>query len=363
MKQKRTCYFLFFLFFTLILCFINLYLNEILLFEAKLRNFIINGRFDLKIENEKGIPISLSPRIGKFVSPFYVVNYGILYSETLRSEGIIKPYVMDKCWAEDSSLKYWYFPVDRNKVTLDFFKNQADWIVDNIQIVNNKAHLIYNFDWSYPKYKYKLLKAPWWSGLTDGYAIVLLIRAYDVFKEEKYLITAKKLYESVISPISKDGSLTKLNNYLWIEEYVDPKHPYETPKVLNGMIYSFYGIKCYEERMNINLHSRYSVKLAESIEKNIQVFDKGLWSYYDAIGNSANLKYHRIHVALLNDLIRDNGLELNTVYNKWKIGANYPILWIVYSDFSISKLHFFADLALVLIFIIIILRFICKRFQ
>ena len=361
MKNKK-CYFFTFFIFILIIFLINLYIKDILLFETKLRNFVKNGRFTIRDINNEGIPVSFSPRIGKFISPFYVVNYGIYYSEILRRKNIIKPKNLSICWKEDKSLEYWYFPINKDKITLKHFKNTADWIVNNIQVVKGKAHLIYKFNWPYPKYKYKLLKAPWWSGLTDGYAIILLVRAYDIFKEQKYLTTATNLYKSVISPIDKGGSLTKLNNYLWVEEYVDPLHPLETPKVLNGMIYGFYGIKCYEERFNVPRDLRFSENLAQSVEKNINVFDKGYWSYYDAIKNTANIKYHQIHVALLKELINNEKLKLTDAYSKWKIGANFPILWIVYSDFSISKLHFLIDMLLVVFIAFGILELtICKR--
>ncbi|RUM50243.1 MAG: hypothetical protein DSY47_02215 [Hydrogenothermus sp.] len=360
--KNRKCYFFFFFFFIFIILFTNFYIKDILLFEAKLRNFIKNGKFTIRDINKDGIPISFSPKIGKYISPFYVVNYGIYYSEILREKNIITPQNPNLCWKEDESLKYWYFPINKDKVTLRYFKNTADWIVNNLQMINGKAHLIYRFNWPYPKYRYKFIKAPWWSGLTDGYAIILLIRAYDIFKEPKYLITATKLYKSVIYPVDKGGSLTKLNNFLWIEEYVDPLHPLETPKVLNGMIYSFYGVKCYEEKFNVPINLQFSEKLVQSIEKNIKVFDKGFWSYYDAIKNTANIKYHLIHVALLKDLADNYQLKLTKTYNNWGIGAKFPILWIFYSDFSIAKLHFFIDVILIFIIIFGLLKFIiCKR--
>jgi len=323
----------------------NFYFYEILNFNAKLRNFLVNGSFAIQKVREDGIPVSYSPRLGSFISPFYVVNYGIYYSEILIEKGVIKR-KNSYCWKKDKSLDLWPFFIEEDKITLEKFKNTADWIIYNVKSIYGNSHLIYNFNWPYEKYKYKVIRAPWWSGLTDAHAIILLLRAYDVFGKKEYLNVAKLLYKSTKRKIEYGGSLTYLNKFPWIEEYVDYNHPNETPRVLNGMIYSYFGLKCFEERY-VPQNERINRELLKSIERNLNVFNLGFWSYYDAIGTIANVKYHKIHVYLLRQL-QEEGL---TIYYdiKWYVGYYIPILWLFYSNLSYSKIQVLLELIFILI--------------
>ncbi|WP_243465222.1 D-glucuronyl C5-epimerase family protein [Photorhabdus temperata] len=281
----------------------NKYAYELDEFNGDVRNLVMKGKFTQREFNSNGFPLSHSPHIPEpFLSPFYVVHYGMIYS----SLGLDKDNT-NILWRTDSSLSGWNVPPPKfnKKELVSNFKFSADWLLNNIKSFHDESHYLYDFDWPYKGYKNSKLSAPWWSGLTDAYAIILLLRAYDYFDDNRYLLTSHLLYKSALTSINKGGSLTMLDNMPWIEEYVDPEANSEKLAfVLNGMIYSTYGIESLENYLNIDESKRISDSLYQSISKNIFKFDiENEWSSYDLIGNPNNIKYHRIHTLLLKDLI------------------------------------------------------------
>lgn len=345
MKKKKYKFLWLFCFLITVYLF-NIFAYEIESLNARVRNFIVTGNTSVRNFNFKGLPISSSPNVeNEFVSPFYVVHYGLIYSKefnkSLQSDAFH--------WKEDTSIKYWNIPPENIKK--EYFKNCADWLVENVDMSFGYAHYIYDFNWKYKGYKDGKLEKPWWSGLTDAYAIVLLLRAYDVYNNEDYLKTARLLYESALKDIKSGGSLTFLNNKKWIEEYVDPKkNSSDLAFVLNGMIYSTFGIKAYEDFFN--KQPKQSLELYKSIEYNIEMFDKGSsWSNYDLIGNAANMKYHKIHIALMHEMFL---LTKSPIFKEketqWKKATNnIGYYWVMNSNKSMAKNMYIFELIMIII--------------
>lgn len=314
----------------------NKYAYDIDQFNTQVRIFLRTGTIEERSFDANGLPISRNPRMdGPFISPFYVVHYGLIYSDTYKSDELAKKIE----WEYDPSLKYWNVPPKTLKK--EYFQSSANWIINHIEHVKGQAHLLYKFHWYYPKYPNGGLNPPWWSGLTDSYAIILMLRAYDVFHEQKYLDAATNLYNSVLKEISEGGSLSSLNGAPWIEEYVDPRiDASEMSKVWNGMVYAYKGVKAYEASVMPN-HG-VAQKLRDSIIKNTHLFVKNDWSYYDAIGNPNNIKYHLIHYSLAQDPDFDSP-EIKAVISSWRVGANNPgFFWLLNGQMSPSKIHFIA---------------------
>lgn len=346
MKAKNNKFIYLFLLIVTVYLF-NVFAYEIESFNARLRNFVATGNVEIRSFNDKGLPISSNPNIkGKFISPFYVVHYGLIYSELYNDN-------RDEFhWREDSSIEFWNIPPKENKK--DFFKNSANWLIENLDYSFGEAHFIYNFDWNYKGYPEGVLRKPWWSGLTDAYAIVIMLRAYDVFKDEKYINAAEALYKSSIKGVKENGSLTYLNDYKWIEEYVDNKaNTNEMAYVLNGMIYSTFGIKAYEDKFEIE--ERQTEDLLKSIEENISKFDEGeKWSNYDLIGTSCNMKYHKIHVALMSEMFKiSKSQKFKIKENQWDKGLNnIGYNWIKNSKTGYAKLMYLGELFLIVVFFV-----------
>lgn len=355
--RNRKGFIFFALWFSLLFGAFNFFAYEINQANAALRLFVKTGTWEIRRFDDQGLPISTSARVGEFISPFYVVHYGLAYSEGLGAKGLQ--------WRSDPSMEYWNKPPEEHsqETNINYFKNSADWVIKNITFHKGQAHLLYDFDWPYSNYPNEGLSAPWWSGLTDGYAIILLLRAYDYFGDLKYYKMAESLYESVLTPVNQGGSTLTLNGCDWIEEYVDPELANKDMSfVLNGMVYATYGIEAFESNFIDSDGNKKSPSLYRCIEKNIRIFDLGGWSYYDGIGNPANIKYHFINYAIFLDMVnleKISGAELEKAYESWKLGFDNPgIFYTIYGPVSIAYYHFiftflvflFAPLVLIKVF-------------
>lgn len=319
----------------------NVYAQDISDLNARLRVLAMGGPAEIREFGPDGIPYSRTARMReRFISPFYVTHYGLIYSENCRSKADESAYH----WLSDDSRQYWPLPPEISDIGR--FKASADWIVDNIRTdESGNAHLFYDFDWPYPFYPDGKLKAPWWSGLTDAQAITLLLRATDCFGGEGYLNAATALYKSVLTPVSQGGSLTMLNGHPWIEEYVDPRTPEkDLSRVFNGMVYAYHGIRAYEEYMK---SGGASSGLLESIHENFKNFDDGFWTKYDGNGSSTNIKYNTITYHILKDN-RIYSHVFDDALARWKIGVSLPgFFYPIYGPLSYDKAHFIATFILI----------------
>ena len=148
------------------------------------------------------------------------------------------------------------------------------------------------FDWEYRD----TLKSPWYSGLAQGQGLSVLIRAYKITSNEKYIIAAKKVFRSFQSEVDKGGvTFTDNNDNKWIEEYIvdPPTH------ILNGFIWSLWGIYDYylitKNKSSFMLYNNY----VKTLKINLESYDIGFWSLYEH--SSTKLKmisshfYHRLY--------------------------------------------------------------------
>jgi hypothetical protein len=311
----------------------NIHAEEIVDANAESRLFLTGRPNSKQTFSDDGVPVSHSPRLkGGFVSPFYVVHYGMIHSETCRVSVDDTQYH----WIHDSTASYWPQPP---LTGMEYFRSLSEWVVNNIEVgPSGKAHLLYHFDCPYDGYPGVMLRAPWWSGLTDGYAIVLLMRAHDCFHDPRYLAAAEDLYRSVTASIAEGGSLLSLNGRPWIEEYVDPSAPVdEMSRVFNGMVYAYFGVASFEKYSE---HILYSESLLSSIRVNARVFTLGPWSYYDAIGGQSNIKYHNVNLALIEDR-RIYSHELEGLVQDWRLGRQWPaVYFVIFGPNSPAKFHF-----------------------
>lgn len=335
----------------------NYFATEISNFNARTRIFVTTGSTTVRQFTNDGFPISKNPKLEKeFISPFYVVHYGLIYSDSCRTSKMDGYH-----WLDDPTVDFWPYPP--KDISIVKFKAAANWVVENLSSVHTEeiAHLYYNFDWPYAKYPSGKLTAPWWSGLTDGHAITLMLRAWDCFEDQAYIDTAKMLYTSVTTPIVDGGSLTRLDGYTWIEEYVDPNvNQYEMSYVFNGMAYAYFGVKAFEEFTG---KAGISDQLYEAITKTIQVFNLGYWSYYDGMGSRANIKYHNVNLALLEDP-RLNYTGFDGIISDWKVGRQFPaFFYMLQGPNSIAKLHFFILFLMTALFVFGLVVFVTKKYR
>lgn len=197
------------------------------------------------------------------------------------------------------------------------FKRMADWLVNNLE-ENKHGVYVWNhkFDWEY----FRTLKTPWYSALSQGQGLSLLIRAYVETEKERYLETAQKAFEALIKEVKEGGVLfIDKNGNPWLEEYlVDPP-----THILNGFIWALLGIYDYHLLTRIGKVKKLFDDCTKTISHYLPKYDIGFWSLYELtpqrIRSIASPFYHQLHIVQLGIMYRLTGKEIFKDYaDNWK---------------------------------------------
>ncbi|MEZ4415110.1 MAG: D-glucuronyl C5-epimerase family protein [Gemmatimonadota bacterium] len=183
----------------------------------------------------------------------------------------------------------------------------ADWLVENLE-PNAAGVPVWNhrFDWEYRT----PLKNPWYSCLSQGQGISLLVRAHRETGESGYLTAARDAFISFTRRMDEGGVQdVGPDGHIWFEETVvkPPTH------ILNGFMWASWGLYdlwLYDEHQEAG---RLWQAAVDTLLEHLGDFDIGYWSLYDQAGtpvrNAASAFYHALHVVQLRIMARltDNG--------------------------------------------------------
>lgn len=160
----------------------------------------------------------------------------------------------------------------------------ADWAVDNQQ--ENGA---------WETFSYKNPEAPY-SSMAQGEGISLLVRASIATNDEKYLNAAHKAKEFMLTPISDGGTTEYVGDDVLFYEDTD------NPVILNGWIFSFWGLYDYCKFIKDEDTSALLQKALASLKNKLPDFDVKYWSKYDSGKRICSPFYHKLHIAQLNTM-------------------------------------------------------------
>lgn len=160
----------------------------------------------------------------------------------------------------------------------------------------------------------------WYSGMAQGQAMSLLVRAYIRTGNQKYLDSALRATYIFDIPSAEGGVLAKLmNQYNWYEEYPTTPSCY----VLNGFIYSLIGL--YDLKITAPEEERavasrlYSTGI-NSLKALLPLFDTGSGSIYDlrhfTLGVAPNLARWDYHATHINQLLLLATIEKDDIFEK-----------------------------------------------
>jgi heparosan-N-sulfate-glucuronate 5-epimerase len=147
------------------------------------------------------------------------------------------------------------------------------------------------------------LKAPWISGLSQGQGISVLVRAYLLTHDDRFMMQSRKALQPMIENIEKGGLSSRLGDgSFFIEEYplTKPRH------VLNGFLSALFGILDLH-RVDTTQHTTVVVDDCwETLHKNIDHWNLHGWSAYDLHNydcngprNYSTVSYHSVHIVQL----------------------------------------------------------------
>lgn len=172
-----------------------------------------------------------------------------------------------------------------DKKYLKIFKKSIDWTINNQTDVGGWK-CFFNKQQNNP-----------YSSMGQGEGISLLARAYKEFGDKKYLISIKKAIDLMMKSTEKGGTTLYDKENIFLKEFADE------PVVLNGWIFSIYGLYDYllifpeDEKVK-----QFYISTLNTLKQNLKLFNIGFWSNYDIEKKIASPFYHKLHIHLLNVL-------------------------------------------------------------
>ncbi len=197
------------------------------------------------------------------------------------------------------------------------FLAASNWLCAHLE-PNSFGSWVWNhhFDWEYRS----PLKAPWYSGLAQGQAISLLVRAHRETGTAAYLTAAERAFTSFLKSTSEGGvTFADTRGNLWFEEYIvsPPTH------ILNGFIWASWGVYDYFLATESRVARDLFAEAVHTLRANLDRYDLGFWSLYEQSGTLlpmvASPFYHRLHVVQLRVMHSLTGEEIFASYaDKWE---------------------------------------------
>ncbi|WP_318959384.1 D-glucuronyl C5-epimerase family protein [Lishizhenia sp.] len=212
-----------------------------------------------------------------------------------------------------------------------YFKDTGDSIyykkcVDQIKYFKDtsKVHSLFNGKGMGLPYNYNFwdLKAPWYSGMTQGYAVSYLLRYYDLTQDEEVLPIIEKVAYVLLQNQEDGGTISKTpEGYTWIEEYPNSNR---SPQVLNGYINGLIGLKEYcDFHPNDTMAKRIFDETYEGFTNSLHHFDTHMWSYYNRKNRGLSNKYMRYQIYEMKHLYELFGDEIFDNQRRiWSVMAN-----------------------------------------
>jgi hypothetical protein len=258
------------------------------------------------IPDKKGIVMyDYRGKIGKVYNPLIIAQEGQKYYQN---------------YINDSS----------DKKSKEYFLNTANWFVKHAkekEVDGSHYSLwIYDFPWPF----YGGLTPPYSSALAQSAGIKILILAHNLTGDKKYLDAADKAFGSFLIDYDKGGVITREggkekysgdsdsssnsdDNSIFLQEIAKPG--YVKTYILNGHIFSLIDLWNYYEYTHDDNAALVFNKGVKYLKENLWKYDKGKWSYYDQIGDSATNGYQKIHTEQLSKLYKITGEPILKSYS------------------------------------------------
>lgn len=168
------------------------------------------------------------------------------------------------------------------------------------------------------------LRPPWYSGMTQGYAISFLLRYHELTGDNDVLPIIKKIAYLLKLPVEEGGVIgVNKEGYKFIEEYPNSK---THPQVLNGAINGLIGLKEYCDHFpDDTLASLLFVELFDGLKESIPFYDTPDWSTYSRKKQRLTNLYMRYQIN-----------EMEQLYNLFRDDFFYNQL-LIWSSFAYNK--------------------------
>ena len=199
------------------------------------------------------------------------------------------------------------------------FLRMADWLV-----ATQKPTGLWHYTFAYGGQP-----VPWWSGMAQGQAVSLLVRALQETGSAAYRDAAALAVPTMRRTIANAGAATFEGGRYWIQEYIPPY----SRDTLNGFMFSIVGLDEWIAVSGDATAAGWRREALATLVGWLPRFDTGHWSYYNLSpspgstlsGQPSSIKYHVIHVVQLRHLaMATRDPVLRTFASRWATYAANP---------------------------------------
>lgn len=199
-------------------------------------------------------------------------------------------------------------------------------LIDLSYSIDDNIYLTYDFDIDVHGNGYDSLVAPWYSGMAQGMGLAALVRLYIITGNSKYIESAKKVYSTFKGFRSQYETWTVFideDGYYWIEEYPINYPEAAAGRVLNGFIYSIYGLYDYylltkdPEVKNILLGS--ITTIYNYIPQYRDIGDLSFYCLRHLHKDALYHRYHQLQLSMLTNITGDPFFQAmaDSLYNDY----------------------------------------------
>ncbi|MDR3667133.1 MAG: D-glucuronyl C5-epimerase family protein [Ignavibacteriaceae bacterium] len=211
-----------------------------------------------------------------------------------------------------------------NKTAETQFLIQADWLLKSGS--ETKKGLVWYIDYSIKEYG---LYQPWFSALAQGEAISVLTRAYKLTSNIDFIKACDKAIIPFTLQVKSGGLVNLFKNIPVYEEYPSP---IRTVAVLNGFIFSLFGLYDYYLSTKNSLAKELFENGIDSLTKILPYYDIKYWSSYYLFdypkSYTSSFTYHNIMI---------NQLKALSIISNEKIFSEYSNKWESYKNSNYYK--------------------------
>lgn len=198
------------------------------------------------------------------------------------------------------------------------FLKYADWLADNLADRDSFAAWNFSFNWESPGYK---AHAPFISSMTQGMGISVLVRAWELTSQERYITAAERALPAFEVPVSQGGLLrVDKQGDAWYEGIPSPIGA----QILNEVLFALIGLyEMHRGTGNSKAGELFDRGIA-TLKKHLKDFDLNLllfkWSRYDnKLLFYSGDKYHDIQKEQVKWLYQVTGDDIfSRHYQKWE---------------------------------------------
>jgi len=188
-----------------------------------------------------------------------------------------------------------------NREFCSCFLRQAQWLLENL-VTTSQGFGVWLHQFEFLNYQ---LKPPWVSAMAQGQGMSVLLRAYQLTNDQKYLDAASQAFGAFQYDISEGGvCMHDDEGNLWLEEF--PTHP--PSRVLNGFMFALWGVlDLYRVTGDSKARDVWQGGL-HTLKTNLHRYERVFWSCYDLLRRTISSPgYHQLHVLQLDVLSQLTG--------------------------------------------------------